>query len=65
MTVASVAADAIAPVPGVAELLLDRRAAAEEPPGFLTGAAGYALALHALAAGAPSASAWDACLLLR
>jgi hypothetical protein len=64
MTVASIAGDAILPVPDVAALLLNHPAPAKEPTGFLTGTAGYALALHAFAAGAPATSTWDACLLL-
>ena len=36
-----------------------------EPPGFLTGSAGHALALHALAAQKPPATTWDTALLLR
>ena len=69
MTVAAFAADAIAPhhlpIPSVTDLLLDGPAATSTPPGFLTGHAGYGLALHALADDAPPATTWDTCLLLR
>lgn len=66
MTVASITADATGPLPDIAAgLLLNQGAAAAEPPGFLTGAAGHALALHVLAAGKPPVTAWDAALLLR
>ncbi|MEU9891320.1 lanthionine synthetase C family protein [Sphaerisporangium sp. NPDC051011] len=69
MTVTAFAADAIAPddlpLARVAELVLDGPAAASTPPGFLTGHAGYALALHALADSTPPTTTWDACLLLR
>lgn len=68
-TVTAFAADAIAPhhlpVSRVAELLLNGPAATNTPPGFLTGRAGYGLALHALAHDAPPTTTWDACLLLR
>lgn len=36
-----------------------------DAPGFLEGAAGVALALHAYATGGPTASGWDAALLAR
>jgi lantibiotic biosynthesis protein len=71
MTVTAFAADAIAP----GDLDLDRAGAflldgPADPdlgagPGFLTGDAGYALALHSLAGCVPSATGWDACLLIR
>ncbi|MFI6300176.1 lanthionine synthetase C family protein [Nonomuraea sp. NPDC050790] len=69
MTMTAFAADAIAPhhlpIFCVTELLLDGPSATSTPPGFLTGRAGYGLALHALAHDAPPTTAWDACLLLR
>ncbi|WP_433519991.1 lanthionine synthetase C family protein [Nonomuraea sp. CA-143628] len=69
MTVVAFAADAIAPrrlpILGVINLLLDGPAATSTPPGFLTGHAGYGLALHTLADDAPPTTTWDACLLLR
>jgi hypothetical protein len=66
IAVASIAADAASPLPDTAAaLLLSQPAPAAEPPGFLTGTAGHALALHALATGNPPATAWDAALLLR
>jgi hypothetical protein len=69
MTVAASAADAIAPhrlpVPVVTDLLLNGPAATSAPPGFLTGQAGYGLALHALADDTPPTTTWDTCLLLR
>lgn len=66
MTVTSITADATGPLPDIAAgLLLNQAAEAAEPPGFLTGTAGHALALHTLAAGKPPVTAWDAALLLR
>jgi hypothetical protein len=69
VTVAAFASDALAPgdlpVARIAGLLIDGPAAAGMPPGFLTGSAGYALALHLLAGHAPAATSWDTCLLLR
>ncbi|WP_405152159.1 lanthionine synthetase C family protein [Sphaerisporangium sp. NBC_01403] len=69
MTVNAFADDALAPhdlpLLRVAELLLDSPSAADTPPGFLTGSAGYGLALHSLAHRATPATSWDACLLLR
>jgi hypothetical protein len=68
MTVTAFAADAPAcelPAAAIAALLLDSPAATGAPPGFLTGSAGYALALHVLARGTPPDTAWDTCLLLR
>ncbi|MER7129296.1 lanthionine synthetase C family protein [Streptosporangium saharense] len=66
MTVSSLAADALSPLPDVAaDLLLKPFDIQGEPPGFLTGTAGHALALHALASGEPPATAWDTALLLR
>ncbi|MEV6984692.1 hypothetical protein AB0M95_26005 [Sphaerisporangium sp. NPDC051017] len=68
MTVTAFAFDALhpqdLPLHHITELLLNRQPAADAP-GFLTGRAGYALALHDLASDTPSATAWDACLLLR
>jgi hypothetical protein len=52
------------PLDQVASLLVNGTADSSAV-GFLTGSAGYALALHALAASAPPATRWDACLLLR
>ncbi|GAA0981360.1 hypothetical protein GCM10009555_049340 [Acrocarpospora macrocephala] len=69
MTVTAFAADTLAPhdlpLARVTELLLDGSAGTGTPPGFLTGQAGYGLALHTLAHRTPPASFWDACLLLR
>jgi lantibiotic biosynthesis protein len=69
MTVTAFAADALdpcaLPVASIAGMLLDRPAAPGTPPGFLTGSAGYTLALHVLARGLPAATAWDTSLLLR
>lgn len=69
MVITAFAADALAPhdlpLPRITGLLLDGPAATDTPPGFLTGQAGYGLALHALAHNTPPTSAWDACLLLR
>ncbi|MEU6720200.1 lanthionine synthetase C family protein [Nonomuraea sp. NPDC046802] len=69
MTVAAFAADAIAshhvPIRHITDLLLNGHAMTDAPPGFLTGHAGYGLALHALADGALPTTTWDACLLLR
>ncbi|MGW0802828.1 lanthionine synthetase C family protein [Nonomuraea sp. NPDC002799] len=69
MTVTAFATDAIAPhhlpISCVTELLLDGPTATNTPPGFLTGLAGYGLALHTLAHDAPPTTAWDTCLLLR
>ena len=68
MTAAAITADALAPhdmpLARAAELLLNSPAPASEPPGFLTGTAGYGLALNALARPGPSATSWDTCLLL-
>ncbi|MBO4275122.1 lanthionine synthetase C family protein [Microbispora triticiradicis] len=68
MTVTAFAADTSAPqalsLSRLTGSLLDAPAVTGAPPGFLTGHAGYGLALHALACDAPT-SAWDACLLLR
>jgi class I lanthipeptide synthase len=69
MTATAFAADAIAPgdlaLDRAAGLLLDGPADPGAGPGFLTGAAGYALALHVLASGVPPETSWDACLLIR
>jgi len=69
LTATVFAADATAPgdlaLDRVAGLLLEKSADSDAGPGFLTGDAGYALALHALASSAPPATWWDACLLLR
>lgn len=61
-TARSIATDALIPIPLTQPLLLHRNAAAPtgEPPGFLVGSAGAALAT----AGTTTTS-WDACLLLR
>ncbi|WP_435830546.1 lanthionine synthetase C family protein [Nonomuraea fuscirosea] len=68
MTVAAFAADAIAPhhlpVLRIIDLLLNGPDPAATPPGFLTGHAGYGLALHTLADNAPPTTTWDTCLLL-
>jgi Lanthionine synthetase C-like protein len=62
VTARSIAADALIPIPLTQPLLLHRHAAAQadEPPGFLVGSAGAALA-----AAETATSWWDACLLLR
>jgi hypothetical protein len=65
ITVAAIAADTITPLPDTAGLLLGQPAHPAEPTGFLTGSAGYALALHAVAARKPPATTWDTALLLR
>jgi lantibiotic biosynthesis protein len=69
MTVTAFAADTAdpseLPLPAIGTLLLDGPAVPGTPPGFLTGSAGYALALEVLASGAPAATTWDSCLLLR
>lgn len=65
MTLASIAADTITPLPDAADLLLGQPAHPAEPTGFLTGSAGYALALHTLAAQKPPATTWDTAMLLR
>ena len=65
VTVAAIAADTITPLPDTAGLLLGQPAHPAEPTGFLTGSAGHALALHALAAQKPPATTWDTALLLR
>ena len=69
MTVTAFAADAAAPddlpLDHATRLLLSEPAADGTGPGFLTGDAGYALALHALATSAPPATRWDTCLLIR
>jgi lantibiotic biosynthesis protein len=68
MTVTAFAADASTPgdpaLDRAAVLLLDGPADPGTGPGFLTGDAGYALALHALASSASPGTRWDACLLL-
>ena len=71
MTVTAFAADALAPgdhaLDRAAAFLLDGPADPDPAagPGFLTGDAGYALALHSLAGCVPSATGWEACLLIR
>jgi hypothetical protein len=69
MTVTAFAADASTPgdllFDRAGVLLLDGPADPGTGTGFLTGDAGHALALHALASGAPPRTRWDACLLLR
>lgn len=65
MTVASIAADTIKPLPDAANLLLNQPAHPAEPTGFLTGSAGYALALYTLAAQKPPATTWGTAMLLR
>ena len=69
MTVTVFAADVSTPghpaLDRAAVLLLDGPADPGTGPGFLTGDAGHALALHALAGSAPPRTRWDACLLLR
>ena len=67
MTAMHAAGDAATPdisacLPSLADLLLSRADRADSP-GFLDGAAGTALALHAAAEGLPL-SGWDACLLI-
>ena len=67
MTAMRAAGDAATPdisacLPRLADLLLSRADRADSP-GFLDGAAGTALALHAAAEGLPL-SGWDACLLI-
>jgi hypothetical protein len=57
---ASVCPPNIDPVTTATALVRD----AEAGPGFLDGAAGIALALHAPASGVPPTTPWDSCLLL-
>ncbi|WP_410597230.1 lanthionine synthetase C family protein [Amycolatopsis sp. lyj-23] len=59
-TARRIAADARDPIPLTPALLAHQHAPTDEPPGFLTGAAGAALATTAT-----MATSWDACLLLR
>ncbi|GLY19983.1 hypothetical protein Kisp01_69970 [Kineosporia sp. NBRC 101677] len=69
LTARAIAADALGPadipLDRLAGLLLDQAPAAGEPPGYLVGTAGYALAVHRLAShDAVSATNWEDCLLL-
>jgi hypothetical protein len=69
-TVWRAAADATTPdlrtrLPRLADHLLQAaRTASRDDPGFLTGAAGTALALHTAATDTAPLSGWDACLLI-
>lgn len=65
MTLAAIAADTPTPLLDTSDLLLGQPVHPGEPTGFLTGSAGYALALHAFAAREPPATAWDTAMLLR
>lgn len=69
LTVRAIHADALdpddIPLDHLADRLLHQTAAEDEPAGYLIGAAGHALALHALnRPHQSSATAWEDCLLL-